>query len=102
MPGFRRMAHVPGVRARPRCGHDGADSASQPGDMVTAVNGIPVDSPSRAAQIMATLQGREQCAGHRIARWQATELNVGMQDLTQERVVIRLPIVQEQQPKRSR
>lgn len=71
---------VLGVRVRNLDAATMARIGLQDGDMVTAVNGIPVDSPSRAAQIMATLKDANNVKVTVLRGGQATELNVGIKN----------------------
>ncbi|MEO8460369.1 MAG: type II secretion system protein GspC [Dokdonella sp.] len=71
---------VLGVRVRNLDAATMARIGLQDGDMVTAVNGIPVDSPSRAAQIMATLKDANSVKVTVLRGGKATELNVGIRN----------------------
>jgi general secretion pathway protein C len=74
-----------GVRVFP-----GSNSAAfsrlglRPGDLVTSINGTPLDDPSRAEEIFSTMQSMPEARVGVVRNGRPTEISVNMTDVTRQ------------------
>lgn len=74
-----------GVRVFP--GSNGAAFSRlglRPGDLVTSINGTPLDDPSRAEEIFSTMQSMPEARVGVVRNGRPTEISVNMTDVTRQ------------------